>query len=137
MFKQVVFFKKRPDRSMEEFIDYYENMHSKLAQRLGLSTSLPNAQRYVRRYLTIEPNPLTGELLDPGYQCIMEIWWNNREDYEAAMKGLSADPEILKLRLEDERMLFASNSNPVCSVVEYDSAVGPNNEIPQWVRADS
>lgn len=135
MFKQVVFFKKRPDMSMDEFIDYYENMHSKLAQRLGLPSSLPNAQRYVRRYLTVEPNPLTGELLDPGYQCVMEIWWNNREDYEAAMKGLRADPEILKLRLEDERMLFASNSNPVCSVVEYDSAVGPDNKIPQWVRA--
>jgi hypothetical protein len=129
MFKQVVFFKKRPDMSMEDFIDYYENMHSKLAQRLGLSPSLPNAQRYVRRYLTVEPNPLTGELLDPGYQCIMEIWWNNKADYEAAMKGLSADPEILKLRLEDERMLFASNSNPVCSVVEYDSPVGPDNVI--------
>jgi hypothetical protein len=131
MFKQVVFFKKRPDMSMEDFIDYYETMHSKLAQRLGLPTSLPNAQRYVRRYLTIEPNPLTGELLDPGYQCIMEIWWNSREDYEAAMKGLSADPEILKLRLEDEQMLFASNSNPVCSVVEYDSPVGPENTAPR------
>lgn len=137
MFKQVVFFKKRPDMSMQEFIDYYENMHSKLAQRLGLPPSLPNAQRYVRRYLKVEPNPLTGELLDPGYQCIMEIWWNNRKDYEAAMKGLSADPKILDLRLEDERMLFASNSNPVCSVVEYDSPVGPENKIPHWVRTDA
>jgi len=136
MFKQMVFFKKRADMSMEEFIDYYENMHSKLAQRLGLKPSLPNAQRYVRRYLTIEPNPLTGEQIDPGYQCIMEIWWNDREDYEVAMKALSADPEILQLRLEDERMLFASNSNPVCSVVEYDSPVGPGNAVPRWIRAE-
>ena len=127
MFKQVVFFKKRDDMSMDEFIDYYENMHSRLAERLGLKPSLPNAQRYVRRYLSIEPNPLTGELLDPGYQCIMEIWWNSRDDYEVAMKGLSADPKILELRLEDERMLFASNSNPVCSVVEYDSPVASVN----------
>jgi hypothetical protein len=133
MFKQVVFFKKRPDMTMESFIDYYENMHSKLAQRLGLKPSLPNAQRYVRRYITPENNPLTGELIDSGYHCIMEIWWNTREDYDAAMKGLSADPEILKFRLEDERQLFATNSNPVCSVVEYDSPVGENNVIPQWV----
>ena len=136
MFKQVVFFKKRPDMTMKEFIDYYEDMHSKLAERLGLKPSLPNAQRYVRRYLTIEPNPLTGELLDPGYQCIMEIWWNSREDYEAAMKGLSTDPDILKFRLEDERKLFASNSNPVCSVEEYDSPVGADNVIPQWARVE-
>jgi hypothetical protein len=137
MFKQICFFKKRPDMTMEAFIDYYENMHSKLAQRLGLSPSLPNAQRYVRRYVTVEPNPLTGELLDPGYQCIMEIWWNDRSDYEKAMKGLSANKEILALRLEDERQLFASNSNPIASVVEYDSAVGPNDKIPNWVNANA
>jgi hypothetical protein len=136
MFKQICFFKKREDMTMEQFIDYYENMHSKLAQRLGLSPSLPNAQRYVRRYITVEPNPLTGELLDPGYQCIMEIWWNNREDYEKAMKGLSANKEILALRLEDERQLFASNSNPIASVTEYDSPVGPNDKIPEWVNAN-
>jgi EthD domain len=133
MLKQVVFFKKRPDMTMQEFINYYEDMHSKLAQRLGLKPSLPNAQRYVRRYLTVEKNPLTHEVIDPGYDCIMEIWWNNRDDYEAAMKGLSADPEILKFRLEDERMLFASNSNPVCTVVEHDSPIGPDNVIPRWV----
>jgi hypothetical protein len=137
MFKQVVFFKKRPDMTMEAFIDYYENMHSKLAQRLGLSPSLPNAQRYVRRYLTPEPNPLTGEPLDCGYECIMEIWWNTREDYEKAMKGLSADKKILELRLEDERQLFATNSNPVCSVTEYDSPVGANDKIPNWVNANA
>jgi hypothetical protein len=136
MFKQVVFFKKRPNMTRVEFIDYYENMHSKLAQRLGLSPSLPNAQRYVRRYLTAEKNPLTGEMLDPGYDCIMEIWWNNREDYERAMEGLSADPEILKLRLEDELQLFASNSNPVCSVEEHDSPVGPGNTIPRFVNVE-
>jgi hypothetical protein len=137
MFKQVVFFKKRPDMTMEQFIDYYENMHSKLAQRLGLNPSLPNAQRYVRRYLTVEKNPLTHEVIEPGYECIMEIWWNNREEYERAMKGLSADPEILKFRLEDERKLFATNSNPVCSVVEYDSPVGEKNTIPRWVNAEA
>jgi hypothetical protein len=136
MFKQVVFFKKRPDKTMEEFIDYYENMHSKLAQRLGLSPSLPNAQRYVRRYITPEKNPLTGEVIDSGYHCVMEIWWNNREDYERAMVGLAANPEILKFRLEDELQLFATNSNPVCSVVEYDSAVGANDRVPNWVNAN-
>ena len=35
MFKQVCFFRKRSDMTMDAFIDYYENMHSKLAQRLG------------------------------------------------------------------------------------------------------
>jgi hypothetical protein len=67
----------------------------------------------------------------------MEIWWNDRAEYEKAMKGLSADPELLRFRLEDERQLFASNNNPVCSVVEYDSAVGKNDRVPNWVDANA
>ena len=43
MFKQVCFFRKRPDMTMEEFIDYYENQHSRLSERLGRSPSIPNA----------------------------------------------------------------------------------------------
>lgn len=82
MFKRVCFFRKRPDVTMEEFIDYYENQHSRLSERLGRSPSIPNAVRYVRRYLTPERNPVTGEVIDPGYHCIMEIWWNSREDFE-------------------------------------------------------
>jgi hypothetical protein len=134
MIKQVVFLKKRADITMEQFKDYYENQHSQLAKRMGAKPSLPNAQRYVRRYIAPEKNPLTGEVIHPGYDCIMEIWWNSREDFEAAMKGLG-NPEFLQTRLEDERKLFATNSNPVCTVEEYDSPVGPNNQIPRCVPA--
>ena len=112
MLKQVVFLKRRPDMSMQEFMDYYESQHSQLSKRIGAKPPLPNAQRYVRRYLTPEKNPLTGEVIHPGYDCIMEIWWNSREDFEAAMKGLR-NPEHLAARLEDERKVFATNSNPV------------------------
>ena len=89
MIKQVVFLRKRPELSMEEFMDYYETQDKQLSKRMGAKPALPNAQRYVRRYLTREKNPLTGEIIDPGYDCIMEIWWNTREDFEAAMRGLS------------------------------------------------
>ena len=33
-----------------------------------------------------EINPVTGEVIDPGYDCIMEIWWNSREDFENSQK---------------------------------------------------
>src|SRR5688572_519973 len=134
MIKQVVFLRKRPELSMEEFMDYYETQHTQLSKRMGAKPALPNAQRYVRRYLTREKNPLTGEIIDPGYDCIMEIWWNTREDFEAAMRGLS-NPEFLQARLEDERKLFATNSNPVCTVEEHESPVGLDNTIPRWVRS--
>ena len=127
MFKQICFFRKRPDTTLEEFMDYYENQHSQLSKRMGRAPSLPNAQRYVRRYLTPEKNPVTGEVIDPGFDCIMEIWWNSREDFENSQRIIS-DPARLPAIKEDEDKLFASHANPVCSVIEYDSPMGPNGE---------
>jgi hypothetical protein len=131
MFKQVVFFKKRPDMTMEQFIDYYENHHTQLGARIG-KPILGNAMRSVRRYLKPERNPVTGEVIDPGYDCVMEIWWNSREDFEAAMAKVG-DPERLPHTIEDEKKLFATHSYSVCSVEEYESPVGPDGVIYDWV----
>ena len=129
MFKQICFFRKRDDMTMEQFMDYYENQHSQLAKKAGLKPALPNAARYVRRYITPEKNPVTGEIHDPGIHCIMEIWWNSREDFENSQRIIS-DPERLPHVKADEANLFASHANPVCSVVEeYESPMGPNGEL--------
>lgn len=128
MFKQICFFRKRPDMTMDEFMDYYENQHSQLSKRQGRAPSIPNARRYVRRYLKAETNPVTGQIIDPGYDCLMEIWWDSREDFENSQKIIS-DPERLPFVKEDETNLFASHDNPVVSVIEeYDSPMGPNGE---------
>jgi len=128
MFKQICLFKKRDDISMEEFMDYYENQHSQMAKKQGLKPAIPNAVRYVRRYLQPEKNPVTGEIHDPGYHCLMEIWWNSREDFEASQKIIS-DPERLPHTKADEARLFASHANPIYSVIEEgDSPMGPNGE---------
>ena len=73
MIKQIVFLKRRADMTMQEFMDYYENQHSQLSKRIGAKPPLPNAQRYVRRYLTPEKNPLTGEVIVVGRQCPPDI----------------------------------------------------------------
>lgn len=130
MFKQICFFRKRPDMTMDEFMDYYENQHSQLSKKMGRSPSIPNAVRYVRRYVTLEKNPVTGEIHDPGFDCIMEIWWNSREDFENSQRVI-ADPARLPAIKEDEDHLFASHANPVVSVIEYDSPMGPNGEATQ------
>ena len=127
MFKQICFLRKRADMSMEQFMDYYENRHSQLAKKMNLKPSMPNAQRYVRRYLTPLKNPVTGAVHDPGYDCIMEIWWNRREDYENAQRIIS-DPERLPYTKADEAELFASHANPCAFVVEYESPMGPQGE---------
>ena len=128
MFKQICFFRKRPDMAMDAFLDYYENQHSQLSKGMGRAPSLPGAVRYVRRYLTPEKNPVTGEVHDCGYDCLMEIWWNSRAEFEASQAVIS-DPDRLPAIKEDETLLFASHANPVCSVFEeYDSPMGPNGE---------
>ena len=127
MLKQICFFRKRPDMTMDEFMDYYENQHSQLAKKMGAKPAIPNAVRYVRRYLVPEKNPVTGQIHDPGYDCIMEIWWNSREDFERS-QAIISDPERMPMTRADEEKLFASHSNPVCTCVEYDSPMGPNGE---------
>ena len=127
MFKQICFFRKRPGMTMEAFMDYYEHQHSTMAKRMGLKPAIPNAVRYVRRYLKPELNPVTGEVHDPGFDCIMEIWWNSREDFENSQRIISS-PERKPITMEDEERLFASHANPVCSVVDFDSPMGPNGE---------
>lgn len=128
MFKQICFFRKRPDMTMEEFMDYYENQHSQLAKKNGLKPAIPGATRYVRRYLRPERNPVTGQVIDPGYDCLMEIWWNSREDFERS-QAIISDPERLPFVKADEKNLFASHDNPVVSIIEeYDSPMGPNGE---------
>ena len=127
MFIQICFFRKRPDMTIEAFMDYYENQHSQLSKNLGRSAAIPNAVRYVRRYLTPERNPVSGDVHDCGYDCLMEIWWNSREDFENSQR-IIADPARLPAIRADETNLFASHANPVCSVIEFDSPMGPNGE---------
>ncbi|UVO55646.1 EthD domain-containing protein [Sphingomonas sp. SUN039] len=127
MFKQICFFRKRPDMTMDAFMDYYENQHARLSERMGRAPSIPNAVRYVRRYLVPENNPVTGAVIDPGYDCLMEIWWNSREDFLASQAIISS-PDRLPSIKADEANFLATHDNPVCSVIEYDSPMGPNGE---------
>jgi hypothetical protein len=127
MLKQICFFRKRADMTMDEFMDYYENQHSQLAKKNNAKPAIPNAVRYVRRYLMPEKNPVTGTVIDSGYDCIMEIWWNSREDFERS-QAIISDPERLPMTAKDELNLFASNNNPVATCIEYDSPMGPNGE---------
>ena len=78
-------------------------------------------------------NPVTGEIHDSGFDCVMEIWWNSREDFENSQRLIS-DPERVKFTIEDEKKLFSTSANPICIIEdEYDSPVGPEGVIYDWV----
>ena len=119
MLKQICFFRKRPDMTMEAFMDYYENQHSQLSKRKGRAPSIPNAVRYVRRYLVPEKNPVTGAVIDPGFDCIMEIWWKSREDFENSQRIISS-PDRLPIVKEDELNLARVYTLWSCHVKDTD-----------------
>ena len=133
MYKQVCFFRKRPDMFHGQVHRLLRESALAAIRTTGRSPSIPNAVRYVRRYLTPERNPVTGEVIDPGYHCIMEIWWNSRADFENSQRVI-ADPKRLPAIKEDEARLFETHSNPMCSVVEYDSPMGPSGSTARRAR---
>ena len=52
----------------------------------------------------------------------------SREDFEASQR-IIADPVRLPHTIADEKNLFASHANPICSIIEEsDSPMGPNGE---------
>ena len=53
----------------------------------------------------------------------------SREDFENSQRVI-ADPERLPDIMADEAKLFATHNNPMCSVVEYDSPMGPQGQTP-------
>ena len=115
MLKQVVLLKRRDGMSMDEFIDYYENHHAKMAKG-----HMPLARRYLRRYVRPEKNPITGEVVELDFDVVMEIWWNTRRDFEETMKQIGKG-EAHRLFYEDEEKLFNSHNNRVFTVDEHES----------------
>jgi hypothetical protein len=118
MFKQVSLMKRHPSLTMDEFIDRYENHHAKFGEKL-----FKKARRFVRRYVHPEVNPLTGEVVELDFDVVMELWWDSRADFEAAMKMLAESDLVDQIRASGET-LFVPSKNRAFTVTEYDSDLG-------------
>ncbi len=86
--------------SVEEFREYYETQHRLIGDKYlnGYAT------KYMRRFV----NPLPdreGNLRDPAYDVILEIWYPDEETFQACGLNLS-QPDIAKEIREDEEKLF-------------------------------
>ena len=117
MIKMIFMLKRRPDMSREAFIARYENGHARLGEKY-----VPNAVRYVRRYLQPLPGPFTGELIEPDHDVITELWFDNEDQYAIAMQRL-AEPEIVADIVADEEQLFDRSMHRVFLVEEHDSII--------------
>ena len=118
MIKMIVLLKRKAGLTRDQFIARYEGGHAKLAEK-----HLTNAVRYVRRYLEPLPELFTGDTIEPEHDVITEVWFENQEQYEIAMKRL-AQPEVVAEIVEDEESLFERDKHRVFMVDERDSACG-------------
>lgn len=95
MFKIVALLKRRPGMSVEEFKAHYENVHLPI----GTPFLKGNAVSHQRRYLTPMPGP-DGQTREADYDVIMEVWFEDRAQFEATMPGW-LDPELVERVAED------------------------------------
>ena len=115
MFKTVCLLKRRDGMSFEDFMDYYENHHRKIGEKV-----LPNGVQYTRRYLRPVPNPVTGESSELEFDVLTEMWFDNQEAFEDAMAALG-EPEIAAEIAEDEERLFDRSKIRFCTIEEHAS----------------
>jgi hypothetical protein len=97
----VVLLKRRRGLSMAEFIDHYEQVHAPLAAQLSV-----RLRRYERRYLHPAPAFDGGAALEPEYDVITELWYDDMDAYLADQAAARDRPELVAAILADERELF-------------------------------
>jgi EthD domain len=96
--KLVIMLRRRAGMSRQEFIDYYENHHSKIGEKHLKGGPIV---KYMRRYLNPIPNPMTGKVDEPEYDALLEMWFKDVEQWTFAI-GLLSKPDVMKLITEDE-----------------------------------
>lgn len=115
MFKLVTLIKRRPGLTVDAFRAYYEDHHAKIGRKYLAGY----AERYVRRYV----DPLDGAEADFAYDVVMEIWFRDRQAFEAAMKRI-AEPVAQMEIIADEEKLFDRASIVSFTVSECETDLG-------------
>jgi hypothetical protein len=109
IYKILLFLKRRPGMSTEDFRSYYETTHVKLCEKYAVG-----ALRYVRRYL----DPIGGA--EMPFDVITEIWLEDRAVFDAVCEMTARNeppPEVVA----DEERLFDRAKSRTCTVIERES----------------
>jgi hypothetical protein len=113
--KMVFMLKRKPGMSRAEFIQYYESHHRPLGEKY-----VPNAVRYVRRYLEPVPGPWSTPADE--FDVLTELWFANQQEADKAMKHLS-EPAIHEEIEQDEIRLFDRPRSRVYIITETESTM--------------
>ena len=103
--------------STDEFRTYYEGHHRLIGEKYlrGYAT------RYVRRYLNPVPD-LEGNLSQPPFDVLLEIWFPDEAAFAACGQRLS-EPAVAREIVTDEEKLFDRSQKRSYMVEEYESRI--------------
>lgn len=116
-YKILLFMKRRPGMTFEAFQDYYENHHVPLCLKYTSGVS-----RYLRRFLTPQPNPETGATQELQFDVITELWFEDEAVFRGTVQYLATSimPDEI---VEDEKRLFDRPLMRMATVVECESTL--------------
>ena len=86
IYKFLLFIKRRPDMTPEQFEHYYENVHSKLGKNIVPDVG---AFKYVRRYLFPLDGSLDRRASDLEYDEITEVWFRDYAKFKVVAEKVS------------------------------------------------
>jgi EthD domain len=120
MVKVIGFFRRREGMSREDFIEYYETTHSKLAGKYLVNLGIT---QYVRRYLNPLTDWLTGLTRESGFDVIMELWFKDQASFDVAFGAGPADPAMMAEFETDQEKLFDRSRMCYAVVDEHESRI--------------
>lgn len=113
LFKILLFMKRRPGMSQDEFIQYYEQKHVPLA--LKYST---NMTAYKRQFITPQAHFETGGSSHLGFDVITELCFDDQNTFNNVLEHLATSPLPDEI-VEDEKKLFDRTTFRVATCTEF------------------
>jgi EthD domain len=112
--KILIFLKRRPGLSLEEFRDYYENHHMPLCLKYARGMT-----RYFRRYV-VHPVDATGAVQELDFDVVTELWFAEESVRDAALAfaGRGILPQDV---IADEDKLFDRPMSRMVAIAECET----------------
>src|SRR5579871_2990731 len=124
MYKLLAFLRRKEGTSREQFMEYYENVHSKM----GWKYLPPWGTKYERRYITPIRHPMkTNQPPHPEFDCVVEEWFESEAAFHEFEKSVS-DPALVKEIVDDEAA-FIDRDKSFTFVVEDHLGWGPPEPV--------
>ena len=117
MIKVIMPMRRREGMTINQFREYYETKHRIIGEKYLKGYGL----KYIRRFT----NPLPdrdGNIYDPDFDVLMEIWYPDMETFENCAKSLQK-PDVKKEINDDEERIFDLSLMRSYIVEEYESQV--------------